>query len=158
MYSYTEWPKNSSYHLNLNHFSFNYVQLPFRKFCLFLHNFCSQRCCWMVRSFVTSQNKSGGAKSGQRNGQWNPKCRELNPSMLYQLHCVSAVWVVAPFCCHNVLGLLSTVLILEVLDFHMGYESYLRKRRISVSSRCYKPTGKHRHSLRYFRLSLVYLY
>jgi hypothetical protein len=35
---------------------------------------------------VTSQNKSGGAKSGQRNGQWNPKCRELNPSMLYQLH------------------------------------------------------------------------
>jgi hypothetical protein len=37
--SYTEWPKNSSYHLNLNHFSFNYVQLPFRKFCLFLHHF-----------------------------------------------------------------------------------------------------------------------
>jgi hypothetical protein len=37
---------------------------------------------------------------------------------------------------------------LEMLDFLMGYESYLRKRRISVSSRRYKPTGKHRHSLR----------
>jgi hypothetical protein len=36
----------------------------------------------------------------------------------------------------------------EVLDFLMGYESYLRKRRISVSSRRYKPTEKHRHSLR----------
>jgi hypothetical protein len=32
----------------------------------------------------------------------------------------------------------------------MGYESYLRKRRISVSSRRYKPTAKHRHSLVYF--------
>jgi hypothetical protein len=29
----------------------------------------------------------------------------------------------------------------------MGYESYLRKRRISVTSRRYKPTRKHRHSL-----------
>jgi hypothetical protein len=38
--------------------------------------------------------------------------------------------------------------IVEVLDFLMGYESYLRKRRISVSSRRYKPTGKDRHSLR----------
>ncbi|CAH1374353.1 unnamed protein product [Tenebrio molitor] len=35
----------------------------------------------------------------------------------------------------------------------MGYESYLRKRRISVSSMRYKPTGKHRHSLHF---SLVY--
>jgi hypothetical protein len=34
------------------------------------------------------------------------------------------------------------------LDFLMGYESYLRKRRISVSSKRYKPTGKHRPSLR----------
>jgi hypothetical protein len=40
----------------------------------------------------------------------------------------------------------------EVLDFVMGYESYLRKRRISVSS-SYKPTGKHRHLLRQCRLS-----
>jgi hypothetical protein len=37
------------------------------------------------------------------------------------------------------------------LDFLMGYESYLPKQRISVSSRRYKPTRKH-------RLSLVYLY
>jgi hypothetical protein len=36
----------------------------------------------------------------------------------------------------------------EVLDFVMDYESYPRKRRISVSSRRYKPTGKHRHLLR----------
>jgi hypothetical protein len=40
------------------------------------------------------------------------------------------------------------VALIEVLDFLMGYESYLRKRRISVSSRRYKPTGKHPHSLR----------
>jgi hypothetical protein len=40
------------------------------------------------------------------------------------------------------------VSIVEVLDFLMGCESYLRKRRISVSSRRYQPTGKHRHSLR----------
>jgi hypothetical protein len=40
----------------------------------------------------------------------------------------------------------------------MGYELYLQKRRISVSSRRYKPTGKHRHSLHYCRLSLVNLY
>jgi hypothetical protein len=40
----------------------------------------------------------------------------------------------------------------------MGYESYLRKRRISVSSRRHKPTEKHRLSLRWFRLSLVYLH
>jgi hypothetical protein len=31
------------------------------------------------------------------------------------------------------------------------------KRRISVSSRRYKPTGKHSHSLLYCRFSLVYL-
>jgi hypothetical protein len=31
-----------------------------------------------------------------------------------------------------------------MLDFLMGYESYLRKRRISVSSRRYKPIGKYR--------------
>jgi hypothetical protein len=37
---------------------------------------------------------------------------------------------------------------IQVLDFLMGYESYLRKRRISVSSRRYKSTGKHRHLLR----------
>jgi hypothetical protein len=43
--------------------------------------------------------------------------------------------------------------VVEALDFLMGYESYLR--RILVSSRRYKPTGKHRHSL---PLSLVYLY
>jgi hypothetical protein len=36
-------------------------------------------------------------------------------------------------------------MIVEVLDFLVGYESYLRKRRISVSN---KPTGKRRHSLR----------
>jgi hypothetical protein len=40
------------------------------------------------------------------------------------------------------------VTLLEVLDFLMGYESYLRKRGISVLSRRYKPTGKHRHLLR----------
>jgi hypothetical protein len=39
-------------------------------------------------------------------------------------------------------------LCVEVLDFLTGYESYLRKPGISVSSRRYKPTGKHRHSLR----------
>jgi hypothetical protein len=39
-------------------------------------------------------------------------------------------------------------IIVEVLDFLMGYESYLCKRRIPVSSRRYKPTGKRRHSLR----------
>jgi hypothetical protein len=38
-------------------------------------------------------------------------------------------------------------IIVEVLDFLMGYESYLRKRRMSVSSRRYKPTEKRRHSL-----------
>jgi hypothetical protein len=43
---------------------------------------------------------------------------------------------------------------IQVLDFLMGYESYLRKRRISVSSRRYKSTGKHRHLLRQCRLSL----
>jgi hypothetical protein len=37
----------------------------------------------------------------------------------------------------------------------MGYESYLRKRRISVSSRRYKPTGKHRHPLRLFACKVV---
>jgi hypothetical protein len=37
--------------------------------------------------------------------------------------------------------------VVEMLDFLMGYESYLRKRQISVSSWRYKPTGKHRHSL-----------
>jgi hypothetical protein len=31
-----------------------------------------------------------------------------------------------------------------MLDFLMGYESYLRKRRISVSSGRYKPIGKYR--------------
>jgi hypothetical protein len=31
----------------------------------------------------------------------------------------------------------------EVLDFLMGYESYLRKRQISLSSRRYKSIGKH---------------
>jgi hypothetical protein len=41
------------------------------------------------------------------------------------------------------------------LDFLMGFESYLCKRQISVSSGRYKPTGKHRHSLRQVRLSLV---
>jgi hypothetical protein len=42
----------------------------------------------------------------------------------------------------------------------MGYESYLRKRQISISNRCYKPTGKHRHSFSFsvfiYRFSLVY--
>jgi hypothetical protein len=38
--------------------------------------------------------------------------------------------------------------IIRDVDFLMGYESYLRKRRISVSSRRYKLIGKHRHSLR----------
>jgi hypothetical protein len=43
---------------------------------------------------------------------------------------------------------LKSIIQLEVLDFLMGdNKSYLRKRRISVSSRPYKPTGKHRHSL-----------
>jgi hypothetical protein len=35
----------------------------------------------------------------------------------------------------------------DVLDFLMGSESYLGKRRISVSSGHCKPTEKHRHSL-----------
>jgi hypothetical protein len=42
-----------------------------------------------------------------------------------------------------------------ILDFLMGFESYLCKPRISVSNGRYKPTGKHRHSLRQVRLSLV---
>jgi hypothetical protein len=44
----------------------------------------------------------------------------------------------------------------EVLDFLVGYKSYLCKRRISVSSRRYKPTEKHCHSLRWCRLSLAH--
>jgi hypothetical protein len=46
--------------------------------------------------------------------------------------------------------------LVEVLDFLMGYESCLRKRRISVPNGPYKLTGKHRHSLCLFHLSLVY--
>jgi hypothetical protein len=42
----------------------------------------------------------------------------------------------------------ATYELLNVLDFLMGYEPYLRKGRISVSSRHYKPTGKHRNLLR----------
>jgi hypothetical protein len=38
--------------------------------------------------------------------------------------------------------------LVEMLDFLVGYESYLRKERISVSTRPYEPTRKHRHSLR----------
>jgi hypothetical protein len=38
--------------------------------------------------------------------------------------------------------------LLEVFQSLRGCESYLRKRRISVSSKRYKPTGNHRHSLR----------
>jgi hypothetical protein len=40
------------------------------------------------------------------------------------------------------------ITVVDVLDFLMGYESYLRKLRISVSRRRFKPTGKHCHSLR----------
>jgi hypothetical protein len=40
----------------------------------------------------------------------------------------------------------------------MGYESCLCKRRISASNGPYKPTGKHRHSISLFHLSLVCLY
>jgi hypothetical protein len=38
--------------------------------------------------------------------------------------------------------------LVEMLASLMGYESYLRKRGISVSNRLYKPIGKHGHSLR----------
>jgi hypothetical protein len=37
----------------------------------------------------------------------------------------------------------------------MGYESYVRKRRTSVSSGCHKSTGKHRHSSSLLNLKVV---
>jgi hypothetical protein len=61
-----------------------------------------------------------------------------------------------PWCRYRYLRNFS--LSVAVLDFLMGDESYLRKRRISVSSRRYKPTGKHRRRFQFlFRdFSLVY--
>jgi hypothetical protein len=75
---------------------------------------------------------------------WRAWVRVIFFSILNQIKCKILVDFTTKFEPHP-----SFPLTAYDLDFLMGFESYL------LSSGRYKPTGKHRHSLRQVRLSLV---